>query len=160
MLQALGKLCVGGGRAGLVEHVEHAPRRGGRVGRCNQSAGQIGPGDAAEQRKAVDGRRDANVGAPAGLRIPAVHYSVVRTAEIPFTAVGPDPNALIQIRDRLAARAEALARPGRVRWCVGRNVHRKPSPPRKKSDPACRFHVVAAIMLDEVAIGEHAPSRS
>ena len=41
MLQAFGKLGVGGGRARLVEHVERARRRGGRVGRRNQSAGQI-----------------------------------------------------------------------------------------------------------------------
>ena len=67
LLQAFGKLCVGGGRPRLVEHVERARRHGGRVGRRNQSAGEIRPGNAAKQREAVDGRRDANVGAPAGL---------------------------------------------------------------------------------------------
>ena len=67
MLQAFGKLCVGGGRARLVEHVERACRHGRRVGRRNQSTGEIRPGNAAKHREAVDGRRDANVGAPAGL---------------------------------------------------------------------------------------------
>ena len=67
MLQAFGKLCVGGGRPRLVEHVERARRHGGRVGPRNQSAGEIRAGNAAKQREAVDGRRDANVAAPAGL---------------------------------------------------------------------------------------------
>ncbi len=47
------------------------------------------------------------------LRTPAVHHSVIRTAKLRPTAVGPDPNALIRIRDRYAANGEALA-PERV----------------------------------------------
>ena len=47
------------------------------------------------------------------LRSPAVHHSVIRTAKLRPTAVGPDPNALLRIRDRYAANGEALA-PERV----------------------------------------------
>jgi hypothetical protein len=48
---------------------------------------------------------------PASTRTAAVHYGVLSAENSPV-AIGRNPNALIQIRDRLAARADALARPG------------------------------------------------
>ena len=39
----------------------------------------------------------------------------------PLIAGGPDPNAVIRIRDRLAAHAEALA--PTTRWCVCPHLH-------------------------------------
>src|SRR5260370_14332548 len=60
------------------------------------------------------------------LRRAAVHYSVP-TAEVPPVAVGPKPNALIQIRDCLEAHARGLT--PRIRWCICRSVHRQPLTP-------------------------------
>src|SRR4029077_12455507 len=54
------------------------------------------------------------------LRIPAVPGSGFERPN-PLIAGGPDPNAVIRIRDRLAAHAEALA--PRARWCVCPNLH-------------------------------------
>src|SRR3984957_872219 len=39
----------------------------------------------------------------------------------PLIAGGPDPNAVIRIRDRLAAHLERLAY--RARWCISPNLH-------------------------------------
>jgi len=47
----------------------------------------------------------------------------LRTAN-PLIAGGPDPNAVIQIRDRLAAHAEGPA--PTTRWCVCLNLHHRP----------------------------------
>jgi len=47
----------------------------------------------------------------------------LRTAN-PLIAGGPDPSAVIQIRDRLAAHAEGPA--PTTRWCVCLNLHHQP----------------------------------
>jgi len=54
------------------------------------------------------------------LRTPAVPGGGFERPNV-LIAGGPDPNALIQVRDRLAAHLERLAY--RARWCVCRNLH-------------------------------------
>src|SRR5580700_10617408 len=57
----------------------------------------------------------------------------LRTAN-PLIAGGPDPNAVIQIRDRLAAHAEGPA--PTTRWCVCLNLHHQRLRGRDSREPA------------------------
>jgi hypothetical protein len=71
----------------------------------------------------------------------------LRTAN-PLIAGGPDPNAVIQIRDRLAAHAEGPA--PTTRWCVCLNLHYWTW--TLVPTIYCFFYVVAAVAVNCIII--------